>query len=106
MLTAVAIALAFFVLEAPWSYLAVAGAAALDVAEIFLWLRWRNRTPIIGAESLVGATASVTAACRPDGQVRVRGQLWSATCAEGAEVGEDVRVREVEGNRLMVTPAG
>lgn len=103
MLTAAAIAIAYFVLAAPWSYLVVVIAAFVDIAQIFVWLRWRKRKPTTGSESLIGARATVAERCRPKGQVRVAGQLWTATCAEGAEAGEEVRVVAVHGNTLTVS---
>jgi membrane protein implicated in regulation of membrane protease activity len=48
--------------------------------------------------------AEVVSACRPDGQVRLRGELWAATCDAGADPGASVRVRSVDGLRLRVEP--
>jgi membrane-bound ClpP family serine protease len=64
--------------------------------------RWRPRT---GAEAMVGMEAEVATACRPRGQVRVLGELWDATCAEGVDAGEIVRVTSVDGLRLVVERA-
>jgi membrane protein implicated in regulation of membrane protease activity len=44
----------------------------------------------------------VTEPCRPDGQVRLNGELWEARCAEGADRGETVRVTGREGLKLVV----
>jgi membrane protein implicated in regulation of membrane protease activity len=65
--------------------------------------RWRPRT---GAEAMVGLEAEVVSTCRPRGQVRVQGELWEATCAEGADAGEIVRVTNVDGLMLVVERAG
>ncbi|MGH3047779.1 MAG: NfeD family protein, partial [Gaiellaceae bacterium] len=59
----------------------------------------------MGPETLIGATAEVVAACRPRGQVRLQGELWQARCEEGADVGERVRVRALEGLTLLVDRA-
>jgi membrane-bound ClpP family serine protease len=64
--------------------------------------RWRPRT---GAEAMVGLEAEVATSCRPRGQVRVLGELWEAICEEGADGGELVRVRDVDGLRLVVERA-
>jgi membrane-bound ClpP family serine protease len=64
--------------------------------------RWRPRT---GAEAMVGLEAEVATSCRPRGQVRVLGELWEAICEEGADAGELVRVRDVNGLRLVVERA-
>jgi membrane protein implicated in regulation of membrane protease activity len=56
----------------------------------------------MGPETLVGETAQVVTPCRPTGQVRLQGELWQARCEEGADVGEHVRVRALEGLTLIV----
>jgi membrane-bound ClpP family serine protease len=106
MLLVVAIVLAFLVLPAPWGVVAVAVAAVIEAAEIWFWW-WlsRRRKPTVGIETMTGAPATAVTALRPDGQVRVRGELWQARCAAGADVGAAVRVVGVEGLTLVVEPA-
>jgi membrane-bound serine protease (ClpP class) len=100
-----AILLAVFVLPFGWGVAAVAGAAALEVVEIFFWIWLSKRYSIqVGAETLVGARALVVTPCRPVGQVRVQGELWQARCREGANPGETVRVVELDGLTLVVEP--
>jgi membrane protein implicated in regulation of membrane protease activity len=57
-----------------------------------------------GAETLLGRTATVIAACKPVGQVRLAGEseIWRARCAEGAERGETVRVVGLDELTLIV----
>jgi membrane protein implicated in regulation of membrane protease activity len=50
-------------------------------------------------------TVEVVAQCRPHGHVRVEGELWRARCEEGADKGELVRVRALEGLTLVVERA-
>ena len=98
-----AVLLAVFVLPLGWGIAAVAGAAAIEVAEIFFWIWLSKRYRIqIGPETLVGARAEVVTACRPSGQVRVHGELWQARSAEGADPGETVRVKSRDGLTLVV----
>jgi membrane protein implicated in regulation of membrane protease activity len=99
-----AIVLAFFV---PWpaNLVVVCLGVVGEVGEI-VWgrriaKRWRPRT---GAEAMVGMEGEVVASCHPRGQVRVHGELWEATCPEGADVGQTVRVKLVEGLILVVEP--
>jgi membrane-bound serine protease (ClpP class) len=81
----------------------IVGGAAVEVAESVFWIRFsRRRRAVTGAEALVGARAVVVAPCRPDGQVRVHGELWRARCGRGAAAGETVTVRAVEGLTLVV----
>ena len=89
MILALAIILALFV-SWPANLVVLCLGVVGEVGEI-VWgrriaKRWRPRT---GAEALVGMEAEV-ATCRPRGQVRVHGELWEATCAEGADAGEIV----------------
>ena len=97
------ILLAVFVLPSPWGIVAVAGGGALDVAESLILLRWsRRRRAATGAEALVGEAAVVVTPCRPLGQVRVRGELWAARSSSGADPGQDVVVRGLDGLTLLV----
>jgi two-component system chemotaxis response regulator CheB len=61
----------------------------------------------MGAESMVGGRGEVMAALAPSGQVRVRGELWSAQLEGGGqlEAGRLVEVTRVDGLRLTVRPA-
>jgi membrane protein implicated in regulation of membrane protease activity len=103
----VALLLAIFVLEEPWSWIAVGAGAAWELGETVLLVRWsQGRRIAVGTETLVGRRAVVSADCMPDGQVRVAGELWRAHCAVGAGVGETVVVREVAGLILVVEHAG
>lgn len=85
-------------------------AAVLEVGEIVVLRRWSRRLdkklpPQDPRDELVGLTGKVVTACRPDGQVRVRGELWEATCAAGADTGTSVRVEAVDGLTIRVAPA-
>ena len=96
MTVVVAILLAIFVLPSPWGLVAIVVAAVIEIGESWFWIRYtRRRRAVTGAEGLIGAEAVVVEACRPDGRVRVQGELWRARCARGAEVGEHVHVAAV-----------
>jgi membrane-bound serine protease (ClpP class) len=99
----VAALLAIFVLPAPWGLVAIIGGLGVEVGEAWLWLRVsRRRRAVTGAEGLVGRKARVVETCRPEGRVRVHGELWSALCELGADVGETVRVVSVDADGLML----
>jgi membrane protein implicated in regulation of membrane protease activity len=98
----VAIIFAFFV-PWPWNILVVLGGVLIEVGELIwgrrLARRWRPQT---GAEAMIGARAEVVSPCRPTGQVRLNGELWEATCEEGADVRDEVIVRAIDGLTLLV----
>jgi len=100
----ISILLAFFV-PYPWNLLVLVGGISVEVLEVIwgrrLARRWRPKT---GVETMIGEHAEVVVACRPKGQVRINGELWEATCAAGAEVGEETVVRAIEGLTLIVDP--
>ena len=83
----------------------MAGALALEVAELALWKRFLRRYQLrSGPETLVGELATVVASCDPDGRVRIRGELWNAHASGPAEVGESVRIAAIDGLTLRVEP--
>ena len=93
MLLLLAIFAAIFWLPTPWGYVAVAGGAVYEVAELaFLVWYSRRRGATTGAEALPGSTAIVVEECRPLGAVRLAGELWRAHCDEGADPGDTVVV--------------
>ena len=101
----IAVLLAVFVLEEPWSWLAVGAGAAVELGETGLLIWWsKRRRVVVGAEPLVGRRAVVTTSCRPEGQVKVVGELWRARCAAGADAGKEVVIRAVDGLTLEVEP--
>jgi membrane protein implicated in regulation of membrane protease activity len=100
-----AIVFAFFV-PWPWNLLVLFGGVLLEIGEVIwgrrLARRWRPKT---GREAMIGMRAEVVSPCRPNGTIRVLGELWEATCAAGADVGETVTIERLEGLNLIVAPA-
>ncbi len=98
-----AILLAIFILPSPWGIIAVFVGGIVDIAESLILLRWsRRRKSVSGADALVGQKAVVVTPLRPVGQVRVAGELWAARSESGAEPGDEVAVRRVDGLTLFV----
>jgi membrane protein implicated in regulation of membrane protease activity len=105
LLLIVAILLAVFVLDEPWTWVAVLAGATYELVETTLIVRWsKRRRAVVGAEALIGQRALVAAECRPLGQVRLVGELWQARCVPGADVGDEVIVRALDGLTLVVEP--
>ena len=106
MLLVLALVLAVFVLDEPWSWLVVVAGGLLEIGESWFYIRWsQKRRPDVGVEVLIGRRAIVSADCRPAGQVRVAGELWQAHCEAGASASEEVVVRRVDGLTLVVERA-
>jgi membrane-bound serine protease (ClpP class) len=99
---AIGTALAFVFLGPPWRWIVIVVLAGVETFEILLWLRLRRVRTITGAEAMVGAKGRALTDCSPDGQVRVKGQIWKATCSAGVRSGQDVVVTAVHGLRLEV----
>lgn len=107
MLLLLAIAAAILWLEAPWGWVVVAGAAVVEIGETFFWFWYtRRRRAKVGAETMIGRTAVVTAACLPEGQVKIDGEIWKARCEEEARSGEEVTIVGLEGLTLLVQRQG
>ncbi len=109
MIFAIGTALAFAYLDMPWRIVALVPLAAIESLDIILWLRWRKRRSITGIEALVGMAGRALTDIDPEGQIRVKGQIWQAHATEPLEAGELVVVEEVEGLRMLVSrrePAG
>lgn len=103
MVLALSILLAIFVLEEPWTWVAVAFGATFELAESGFLIWWSKRRRVaVGTETLVGRRAIVSVDCMPEGQVRVAGEIWRARCAGGAGVGDQVVIRAVDGLTLVV----
>jgi membrane protein implicated in regulation of membrane protease activity len=95
--------LALFLLPHPWNEAAFSAAFGWEIATILfaLWYSQRGRAQV-GSETLIGQAALVITACFPTGQVKVGGETWMARCEAGASVGQQVRVRAVDGLTLTV----
>jgi membrane protein implicated in regulation of membrane protease activity len=89
--------LAWWLLPDPWWMVVVGLLACVEIGEVVLWLRWRNRRSITGAEALVSMTGRLTSGDR----VQVRGTSYRARVLEG-EPGDEVVVEGVEGLTLVV----
>jgi membrane-bound serine protease (ClpP class) len=79
--------------------------ALLGLVEIAFWhRRVRGLRRSAGPETMIGKEAVVVSPCRPEGQVQLDGEIWSATCDRDAEAGDRVRIVGRSGLQLAVTP--
>jgi membrane-bound serine protease (ClpP class) len=104
MLIFLAVAL-LLLLSSPWNIVAFIVLLPLWVLELFGWNRTTKRhRKAVGAETLIGREAVVTLPCRPEGQVRLDGEIWEARCEARASIGDRVRVTGRERLTLIVEP--
>jgi membrane protein implicated in regulation of membrane protease activity len=98
-----AVLAAVFWLPTGWGIVVVAAATAFELAEAGFWV-WlsKRRKAVTGAEALPGARGVVVVPCRPDGQVRVQGELWRARCEEGADVGDEIVVERLDDGLTLI----
>jgi membrane protein implicated in regulation of membrane protease activity len=109
-----------FVLPSPWKVVGFAVSLVLFLGELLLWYRLlaraadsvekadrslRRRRLEVDAETLIGQTAIVVSACRPDGRVKLLEEVWEARCADGADPGDEVVVAASERLKLVVERA-
>jgi membrane protein implicated in regulation of membrane protease activity len=89
----------------PWNVVGATCAFVIFLGELFVWnRRVRGQPKKVGAQNLIGQTATVVSPCRPNGQVRVGGELWAARCASGADPGDVVSVVALDGLTLIIEP--
>ena len=97
--------LAVFVVPDAWDVPVVIGFGILEISETaFWWRRSRRAAPMVGTETLIGATGIAVTDCRPAGTVRVRGEIWQGRCDVGVPSGQPVRVSGRDGLTLLVEP--
>jgi membrane protein implicated in regulation of membrane protease activity len=90
-------------LPSPWNWIGFGVCLVLFAGEVGFWQRKvRGQKKVVGRETLIGATALVVVACRPDGQVKLDGETWGARCEQGADRGEKVTVTAVDELTLVV----
>lgn len=77
---------------------------ALFVFAIGAALRSRQRRPVSGRESLIGAPAIAIDDFEQHGHVRLQGEVWQATASEPVHEGQRLRVTALEGLTVSVTP--
>jgi len=104
MLILLAIALLIFV-PSPWNLVGFIVVLPLWLLELAGWNRTvKKRRRVVGVQTLIGKEATVSTPCRPNGQVRVNGEIWEARCVIGASTGDVVRIVGLDGLTLIVEP--
>ena len=95
----------FVVVGGPIGIAAIVAGALMELGELYLWSRYLGRIRVrTGVEGLVGEKGWTISECRPDGKVRVHGEIWQAVSEEpgGLAEGTEIEVTAVEGLRVTV----
>jgi membrane-bound serine protease (ClpP class) len=70
-----------------------------------LGIKAQRRKPTTGVEGLTGESGDVVEILKPEGVVRVNGELWNAESLSGTiEKGHRIRVVRINGLKLLVEP--
>ncbi|HMG85060.1 MAG TPA: nodulation protein NfeD [Terracidiphilus sp.] len=89
----------------PWVAIAVSvGFGGITVFLVRLAWRARRLKARLGADALIGSTASAMEALAPEGHVLVEGEIWNAVASEPVPVGSRLRVVGHEQYMLRVAP--
>jgi membrane-bound serine protease (ClpP class) len=84
---------------------AVVATAAFFLFAVGLGLRAQRRKPTTGAQGIVGEVGVAIDRLDPEGQIKIHGEIWKATCDSRVKPGDKVVVREVlDGLVLRVEP--
>ncbi len=83
--------------------IAVLLTTAFFIFAIGLGLKAQRSKPTTGIEGIIGETGEVMNDLRPDGLVRVHGEIWNATSLDGIlRRGTKIKVQEIEKLKLKV----
>ncbi len=77
--------------------------AAFAVSLFVFTTRTLKRQQVVGLPTMIGSRGKVASLLAPEGLVRIRGELWGATSAQGnVNTGEEVEVVGENGLKLVV----
>jgi membrane-bound ClpP family serine protease len=94
-----------FGIELPYQVLigVMAAWAGFGVWLFIFTTRTLKKQTVVGLPSMVGTVGKVASRLAPEGQVRIKGELWGAVSDEGdIEAGERVIVIREDGLKLFV----
>jgi len=80
-------------------------ASLLLLALVYALMKIRRRTPVSGAESMLGQVAEALEDFEGNGVVFIRGERWNAHCDKPVRKGDKVRITGMHGLLVDVTPA-
>jgi len=76
---------------------------AFSVTLFVFTTRTLKRQTVVGLPTMIGSKGKVASSLAPEGMVRIKGELWGATCEVGnINTGEAVEVVGEDGLKLVV----
>lgn len=92
----------------PWTTALAIAAPVLGAAVLLVWCGWRalRRRAVTGLEALVGGQGEAATDLKPEGLVRLRGELWTAEAREPVARGGRIEGVGVRGTKVVVQPWG
>ncbi len=91
-----------------WAWIGIPlGKAIVSVAAYWLFLRRSfRRHNASGPQALIGETGIALTPLRPEGQIKVRSEIWRARSADDSDIREGTPIRgaAVDGNTVRVRP--
>lgn len=104
----------FLLINTDAPYLRIATSLIISVAVVvsgFLFIVVRavykahRARPVTGKDGIMDGTAVVTSTLRPQGQVKISGEIWNAVSDTGKNIkkGKKVRIRSMDGLNLTVS---
>jgi membrane-bound ClpP family serine protease len=87
----------------PWLTVFLIGLGVYAVVTQRLVMRALKKKPVAGMTSMVGTEGRTETALRPEGMIKIDGELWEARSLEGSiETGEEVTVVSQDNLKLAV----
>jgi len=69
---------------------------------LFQIRRSAKKKPAVGKEKMIGEFGYAASNLSPRGLVRIKNELWTAYCRAGAKKGDEIVVKDMKGNVLIV----
>ena len=78
--------------------------AAITMFLVSIVLQARRNKVVTGVSGMIGEEGVTRTGLEPEGQILVRGEIWDAVASANVPAGARVRVKGVEGLKLVVEP--
>ena len=84
----------------------MSGWAVFAVVEFWLVTRVLKKQVMVGLPTMIGTRGKAVYSLHPEGQVRIKGELWGAEAIDHLDQGENILVVGQDGLKLLVSRPG